>query len=187
MSASDRVHWDMIYRERGDIRFPDPDPLLYLAAPPLRAGETASALDLASGLGQNGLWLAAQNYRVDLIDVSRVALSQARTEATRRSLHLVNFFQLDLESARLEHEAYDLVCVFRFLNRSLLQQLRAAIKPGGRIVYQTFNVRFLEQKPDMNPQYLLRLGELAGVFGDWHILRSSEPTHVSQLIAIKPE
>lgn len=187
MSASDRVHWDTIYRTRGESPFPDPDPLLYQAVPPLRAGETAHALDLACGLGQNGLWLAEQGYTVDLIDVSRVALTHARTEATRRNLRSVNFFQLDLDNAQLQTAAYDLICVIRFLDRSLLPQIRAAMKPGGRILYQTFNVRFLREKPDMHPAYLLEIGELAGFFGDWRILRNSEPESVSQLVAIKPE
>jgi SAM-dependent methyltransferase len=187
MSASDRVHWDTIYRTRGETGFPDPDPLLYQTVPPLRPGESAHALDLASGLGQNGLWLAAQGYTVDLIDISRVALTQARDEATRRHLRTVNFFQLDLDSAQLQTSAYDLICVIRFLERSLLPQIRAAMRPGGRIIYQTFNIRFLSVKPDMNPAYLLEIGELAGFFGDWRILRNSEPDHVSQLVAVKPE
>ncbi len=186
MSASDRVHWDTIYRTRGGNPFPDPDPLLYLAAPPLREGDSAHALDLASGLGQNGLWLAAQGYSVDLIDISRVGLTQARAEATRRNLRSVNFFQQDLETDQLQAASYDLICVIRYLDRSLLPQIRAAVKPGGRIVYQTFNINFLRQKPDMNPLYLLELGELAGFFGDWKIIRNSEPEHISQLIAVKP-
>jgi SAM-dependent methyltransferase len=187
MTASDRVHWDTIYRTRGETDFPDPDPLLYQAAPPLRMGETAHALDLASGLGQNGLWLAAQGYTVDLIDISRVALTQARAEAAHRNLRTVNFFQLDLDNSQLQPATYDLICVIRFLDRSLLPQIRAAIKPGGRIIYQTFNIRFQRERPDMNPAYLLEIGELAGFFGDWRILRNSEPDSISQLVAVKPE
>ena len=182
MTARDRVHWDAVYRDRADDPYPDPDPLLYQSAPPLRRAGSATALDLAAGVGQNGLWLAGQGYVVDLVEISRVALTRAQTEAAQRGLRSVNFFQLDLDGGGLETEAYDLVCVFRYLNRALMPRIRAAVKPGGRVVYQTFNVR----KPDMNPEYLLGLGELAGFFGDWHVLRSSEPADVSQLVAIKP-
>ncbi len=186
MAATDRIRWDEAYQRRANDAYPSPDPLLYPFTPPLRGGQTAYALDLACGLGQNGLWLAAQGYVVDLVDVSRVALTQARAEAARRDLRDVNYFQHDLDDAGLEPDAYDLIAVFRFLNRSLIPPLRAALKPGGRIVYQTFNTRYLSEKPEMNPNYLLRPGELTGYFGDWRILRASEPAHISQLVAIKP-
>ena len=68
-----------------------------------------------------------------------------------------------------------------------MPQIRAAVKPGGRIIYQTFNTRYLAISPDMDPDYLLGVGELAGFFGDWKILRISEPEHISQLVAIKPK
>ena len=187
MTAQDRVHWDSTYRERGENDYPDPDPLLFQFTPPLRDGESASALDLACGLGQNGLWLAAQNYVVSLVDVSRVALTRAQTEAAQRNLRSINFFQLDLDNAELEADSYDLVCIFRFLNRELMAQIRAVVKPGGRILYQTFNTRYLTIRPNMDPDYLFGIGELAGYFGDWKILHLSEPEHISQLVAIKPQ
>jgi tellurite methyltransferase len=186
MSAHDRLHWDSVYRQRPESAYPDPNPLLFAYAPPLRIEGSACALDLASGLGQNGLWLAEQGYVVDLVDISRIALTRAQTEAARRQLRSVNFFQLDLEDAELEQDSYHLLCVFRYLNRALMPRLRAAVKPGGRVIYQTFNTRYLDIKPDMNPDYLLSVGELAGYFGDWKILRSSELEHISELVAIRP-
>lgn len=191
MAASDRLRWDDIYQQRvGDEghpeTYPTPDPLLFAFAPPLREAGSAYALDLACGLGQNGLWLAAQGYVVDLVDVSRVALTAARDEAARRDLRSVNFFLHDLDAPDLEPESYDLIVVFRYLNRHLFPTIRAALRPGGRVLYQTYNTRYLNIKPDANPEYLLRPGELTGYFGDWRILRANEPEHVSQIVAIKP-
>ena len=187
MTTGDRLRWDTIYRDKADEHYPDPDPLLYRFTPPLREAGSACALDLACGLGQNGLWLAAQGYVVDLVDVSRVALTRAQAEAARRELRSVNFLQLDLDAAAFDAGSYDLICVIRFLSRDLIAQIRAAMRPGGRILYQTFNTRYQAIKPDINPTYLLGVGELAGFFGDWKILYQSEPDHVSQLVAIKPE
>ncbi|MFN8452291.1 MAG: class I SAM-dependent methyltransferase [Anaerolineae bacterium] len=131
----DRIRWDSIYRERIDNRdFPNPDPLLFQFTLPLRDGETATALDIAAGFGQNGLWLAAQGYTVDLIDVSRVALLHAKAEAAERGLTNANFIQHDLDSASFEPESYDVVCVFRFLSRDLMPQICAAVRPGGRVI-----------------------------------------------------
>ena len=187
MATKDRIRWDSIYRERIDNRdFPDPDPLLFQFTPPLRDGETATALDIAAGFGQNGLWLAAQGYTVDLIDVSRVALLHAKAEAAERGLSNANFIQNDLDSAKFEPESYDVVCVFRFLSRDLMPQIRAAVRPGGRVIYKTFNTRYLETKPETNPNFLLGIGELAGFFGDWRILHSAEIDQMSRIVAIKP-
>lgn len=187
MAVRDRVRWDATYRERAERAYPKPDALLFPFVPPLRVPASATALDLAAGQGQNGLWLAEQDYVVDLLDVSRVALGRAQAEAARRQLHTVNFFAVDLDNAWLEPAKYDLICVFRFLSRPLIAPIRAATKPGGRVIYQTFNARYLESRPELNAKFLLALGELAGFFGDWQILHNSEQTHVSQIVAIKPE
>ncbi|MCC6802321.1 MAG: class I SAM-dependent methyltransferase [Anaerolineae bacterium] len=188
MTAHDRVRWDAAYRDRiAEGGYPDPDPLLFQFTPPLRAGTTATALDVAAGLGQNGLWLAEQGYTVDLIDVSRVALLHAQAEATRRNLRSANFLQRDLDGAAFEPNAYDLVCVFRFLQRDLIAPIRAAVRPGGRVIYQTYNTRYQALRPTMHPDYLLGIGELSGYFGDWKLLYNSEPQHISQIVAVKPE
>jgi tellurite methyltransferase len=188
MSAKDRVRWEAIYRETAHFPYPDPDPILFQFTPPIQGmGRTFRALDLACGLGQNGLWLAAQGYVVDLMDISRVALTRAQEQAVMRGLRTVNFLQTDLEELTLEPNSFDLVCVIRFLRRELFPTLRAAVKPGGRIIYESFNARCLNLVPDAPRDFLLGQGELVGYFGDWRVLRSSEVEHVSQLVAIKPE
>lgn len=191
MSARDRVRWDAIYRETINFPYPDPDPILFQYTPPVPPLEYEPlagrrALDLACGLGQNGLWLAAQGYVVDLMDISRVALTRAQEQAAMRGLRTVNFLQADFDELALEPNTYDLVCVIRFLHREMFPMLRAAIKPGGRIIYESFNAHCAQLAPDAPRDFLLGAGELAGYFGDWKIIRNSEADHVSHLVAIKP-
>src|SRR5690606_21845859 len=62
MAEGDRSRWDGIYRQRNHLPYPDPDPLLFEYTPPLTTSYEKRALDLAGGLGQNGLWLAQQGY-----------------------------------------------------------------------------------------------------------------------------
>jgi SAM-dependent methyltransferase len=137
-------------------------------------------------MGQNGLWLASQAYIVDIIDISRMALVRGRGELVKRDLRNVNFLLQDLDVTELEPAYYDLVCVFRYLKRDQFSQIRACIRPGGRIIYETFNVNYLHVVPAFNPDYLLDLGELASYFADWKVLHSSDSSHISRLAAIKP-
>jgi len=185
MSARDRVRWDDIYREREGQPFPAPDPLLFQYTPIPEPGQDWRALDLAGGFGQNGLWLAAQGYVVDVMDISRVALLRGKAEMTRRNLRSLNFLQVDLDSATLETNHYDLICVFRYLKRDLFPQLREAVRPGGRVIYETFNLRYLNLVPQFNREFLLAPGELAGYFSGWNFLYNTEEQHISRLVAVK--
>ncbi len=187
MSAEDRLRWDTIYRQRGQLPYPDPDPLLFEYTPPLTELNERRALDLAGGVGQNGLWLAEQGYTVDVVDISRMALLRGRSEMMARSLRNINFLQIDLEDHELKLSRYDLVSVFRYLNRDFFTQIRGCVRPGGRIIYETFNRLHLETAPQFSPEYLLEPGELAGYFADWKILHHADVGSHSRLVAIKPE
>lgn len=187
MSAQDRVRWDNIYTERGDKPYPSPDPLLFDYTPPLAADETRTALDLAGGLGQNGLWLAAQGYTTDIMDISRVALTRARGEMAMRNLRNVNLLQIDVDNIDLGAARYDLLCVFRYLRRDLFPRIRAAIKPGGRVIYETFNFNYLMLVPGFNVDFLLQGDELGDAFAGWQILLNEQSEHVTQFVAVKPD
>lgn len=185
MSAPDRVRWDDIYRQRQQRPYPPPDPLLLNYVPPVQGARVARALDLAGGQGQNGLWLAEQGYTVDILDISRVALSRARDEMAARGLRSVNLLQMDVDAVQLNAAYYDLVCVFRFLKRDFIPHLRESVKVGGRVVYQTFNRYHLETVPGFNPDYLLQPGELAAMFAGWRVVYHDESGPSSQIVAIR--
>jgi SAM-dependent methyltransferase len=187
MSAQDRVRWDAIYREHRNWPFPPPDPLLLSFTPHPPDDRECRALDLACGLGQNGLWLAGQGYIVDMMDISRAALSRAREEMAIRNLRSVNLLQVDIDELDIEEETYYFVCVFRYLKRDLFRKITAAVQPGGRIIYETFNTNYLQLVPEFNRAFLLDVGELVGYFDGWQILHHSDEGHISQVVALKPE
>jgi 2-polyprenyl-3-methyl-5-hydroxy-6-metoxy-1,4-benzoquinol methylase len=184
MSVTDQKRWDAIYQQRNQTPFPDPDPFLLECTPPATGEQRV--LDLAGGIGQNGLWLATQGYTVDVLDISRMALVRGRAEMTSRGLRDINFMHDDLDEVTLKLNKYAIVCVFRYLKRELFPQIRTSIQPGGRIVYETFNTNYLKLVPDFNTDFLLESGELATYFADWRILHNSEFNHISRLAAIKP-
>jgi tellurite methyltransferase len=189
MTAEDRVRWDRIYRADEQRPYPAPDPLLFESVP-LPSSESARALDFAGGVGQNGLWLAERGYAVDIVDVSRVALNRARSEMASRNLRRVNLLPLDVDTLvvdpSLPHEGYDIVVVFRYLKREMFPVLAAAVKPGGRLVYETFNRRYLEIVPAFNVDFLLGDGELPAAFPGWQVLHHAEDDHRTQFVAVKP-
>lgn len=198
MSTKDRVRWDEVFSKRIKDPYPAPAPLLLQFSPAVEDEDRPRALDLAAGLGQNGLWLAEQGYNVDIMDISRVALRRARDEMAQRNIRTANLLQVDLDELLLKeddcpaaHEvcenSYDLVCVFRYLKRSLFPLLKAAIKPNGRIIYETFNLNYLSEVPQFNRDFLLEHHELADVFSDWRIIHHEEEGSSTQLVAVKPE
>jgi tellurite methyltransferase len=187
MSTEDRVRWDNNYKKMSSNPFPGTDPLLKDFTPDVTDIANPRALDLAGGFGQNGLWLAEQGYAADIMDISRVALQRARAEMAMRNLRNVNLLQIDADTLELKPESYDLICVFRYLKRDIFPMLKEATKPGGRVIYETFNLRYLALVPQFNRDFLLEDGELEGYFSDWQIVYMEEAdNHISQLVAVKP-
>ncbi len=187
MSVAERVHWDHYYqRQKGGRNYPSPDPLLFEYVPPLTAETEARAVDIACGYAQNALWLATQGYTTDALDISRVALTVAQARVARAGIRGVNLLPVDLDTHQLPKAAYDVAIVARFIKRGLMPDIRACVRPGGRVIYYGYNTRHLNQDPDYDTEQLFRPGELLGYFADWRVLHHSNTDGVSQLIAVKP-
>lgn len=185
MAVRDRARWDQYFRKTSHQPYPEPDSLLLTFTPP--PNDDTTALDLAAGLGQNGLWLADQGYAVDIIDISRVALNRARSEMTMRNLRNVNLLQSDIDTYYAEYDRYDVVCMFRYMKRSLFKAVKRTLKPGGRFIFESFNERYLEKVPQFNAEFLLALDELPTFFTDWHIIHFEESGYITQLVVVKPD
>jgi hypothetical protein len=78
------------------------------------------------------------------------------------------------------------------LQRSLIQQIKKGLKPGGMIVYQNYTMDQMKnaQGQSVRRDYLLEKGELKKLFSDFDILVYSETNDgreaVASLIAKKP-
>lgn len=185
MAADDRARWDARYTSGPrHLRAHDPNPLLIRFAPPAYSG--IRALELACGLGRDALWLAGQGYTVDALDVSLVALRRARAAMLERGIEGVNFILADLDHYPLPPRRYDLVYVYRFLDRRLFPEIRSRVRPGGLAIYETLNVRRHLRYPAARPEHMLELGELPGHFPGWRILAASDAGTTSYIVARKP-
>lgn len=168
---SDIDRWNKKYsnhRYSGDIA---PDSILIANSSHL-TGE-GNSLDLACGVCNNALYLASIGYRSFAVDGSETALRLGRKKARANHLNLLGFVA-DLDSYPLPEEHFDVVVVMRYLNRNLIEPIKRALTPGGVLLLQTFNMRFLEKTPAFPKSYVLHGGELLDWFEDWNCIDTND-------------
>lgn len=136
---------------------------------------TGDALDVASGSGRHAFWLAARGLTTLAVDSSATAIAGIRETAARLHLPLrADIVDLEADDATLPAAAYDLIVVVHYLHRPLFPELRAALKPGGILVYETFTrAQALLGKPT-NPAFLLEPGELRALVAPLEVLAERE-------------
>jgi tellurite methyltransferase len=127
------------------------------------------ALDIATGKGRNALFLAARGFQVTGIDISPVGLAQGRLQAEELSLSIA-WQEADLENLLLARAEYDLVVNFNYLQRSLIPQIKGALKPGGYVIFETYLIDQQAIGHPQNPRYLLAHNELLHHFRELRIL-----------------
>ena len=127
------------------------------------------ALDLAAGKGQNAIFLAERGFEVLGIDISLIALEEARKSAEEKSLN-VNWQQADLDVIELPPLRYNVVLNFNYLQRTLLPQIKRTLKPGGWVVFETYLIDQQTIGQPKNSDYLLLHNELLDFFRDFRVL-----------------
>lgn len=169
----------------------------------------AQVLDLACGEGRNGLHLVENDINVVFADINGESLKQVEQAVNRLQLNkqkLAQYWQVDFEQDHfdqgndkpLKAETFAAIMVFRYLHRPLMTQIKAAVKPGGIIIYETFTKQQAKLGRPKNPNFLLKPNELLEIFADWQILHSFEgevlvsqqsdvKQAIAQIVAIKPE
>lgn len=165
MSAADRERWNEKYRGRGcdtlDAGLPPEwvrDALEKL--PPGRA------LDVACGRGELAIWLARRGWQVVGIDISDVGLMQAQMRAAEAGVS-VEWRQADLDECALETATYDLITLFRYLDRAHLPpRLMQALRPGGHLIAETFSRTLMDgaDARPCRPEFVLEIGEFPIIF-----------------------
>ena len=121
-------------------------------------------LDVACGSGRHVRWLAAQGYAVTGIDRDAAVVEPLRDVA--------EIVVADLEGAPwpLPGRRFDGIVVTNYLWRPLFPALRAALAPGGILIYETFaDGQQLVGKPS-RPDFLLQNGELLRVFAGLRVV-----------------
>lgn len=127
-----------------------------------------AVLDLAAGAGRHTRLMLAAGHKVTAVDRDISHLGPLAAESG------VDVIQADLEipggAWPLGDRRFAGIVVTNYLHRPLFGHLRAALAPGGALIYETFGVgneRF--GKPD-NPDFLLKPGELLELARGLHIV-----------------
>ncbi|MCK4178003.1 class I SAM-dependent methyltransferase [Aciditerrimonas ferrireducens] len=139
----------------------EPDPLLVEAVADLPPGR---ALDLGSGPGRNGLWLAQQGWQVTLLDASRVALEQA----TARAAELRVTVEVRYEDAFAFADppgSFELVVVANLHPGperlpAVLDRAATALVPGGHLFVVGHDLAMLGRTGPPDPERLLTVERL---------------------------
>lgn len=126
-----------------------------------------AVLDLAAGGGRHGRYLLGLGFSVVLVDRDIAPLADLAGEPR------AEIIEADLETGTsvfalggpLAGRTFTGIVVVNYLHRALMEDIVAALAPGGVLIYETFasgNERF--QRP-RNPDHLLRCGELLDLLG----------------------
>ncbi len=166
-SPKDKDRWNEKYATDRYIFGKEPIPFLKQHVDLLPKGKV---LDIAMGEGRNGVFLATQGFQVTGIDISQAGLQKARTLAAAHNVS-IETRMVDLEGMTLEQNVYDVIVMSYYMQRGLFPQIKAALKPGGMAVVETYNVGHLKYRPTFTRQYLLDTNELLHHFKDCTIIR----------------
>jgi hypothetical protein len=163
VSHRDADRWNERYQREPYRTSIDVRPLLVQNAALLP--QQGLAFDAAMGLAGNTSFLLERGLRVIGVDVSEIAVRQAKVR-----LPALFAAVADLNRFYLPPATFDVILNFYYLQRELWPIYKFALRPGGLIFIETLTLDMLQIHPEIGPEYLLQPGELHASFSDMQIL-----------------
>ena len=146
-------------------------------------------LDIAMGEGRNGVYLATQGFEVLGLDISEKGLAKAHNLAKKNNV-TIETKVVDLESFTLKPNSYDVILCTYYMQKDLFKQFKSALKPGGMIVVETYNVDYLKYA-QFSRKWALDTNEMLNIFKGLRVIRYQDyddgKEAYSSIIAQKPE
>lgn len=168
MSAEDRERWDRRYAEGTYVPREEPSAFLVRWLPHVPRGR---ALDLATGTGRNARHLAAAGFSVTAVDVSPVAIAQAR-ERTDPALD-ITWRVADLDTLDLGGP-WDLVTVVRYRDERLWPRVATSLAPDGWVLVEHHLRTELDVGGPDDERFRVAPGELLEAFGTLRVVAYEE-------------
>ena len=171
MTSPDADRWNARYA--GAVRPTAITPHELLTSPFGQVSAGKAVLDVASGWGDSGLYLAQQGATATFVDVSSVVLEAVEERAQELGFE-VSTMAIDLSSAAVPSGPWDVITCVHYLDRELLPRLVAALGPGGRLLCAIATVTNLERHERPTARFLLENGELASLVPEAEVIHFSE-------------
>lgn len=172
MSVTDRHRWDQRYAERALVPADATTvPSIFTVCEDLLPS-AGHALEIACGRGQDALWLAARGMQVHAVDISSVAIGQARaTLAQSTYAERVRFEVCDLDQGLPAGPPCALLLCRNFRDARLDQSMLRRLAPGGILAVAT-----LSDVGAARPggPFRARAGELRRAFAALELLAEGE-------------
>ncbi len=168
---SDAKKWDERYSTRNAPQQVQPPEVVstYLG----ELARHSRTLDVASGWGDAGLFLAQRGALATFADISSVALTAVTTRARTLGVEAATI-TIDLATHPVPEGPWDAITCVHYLDRELLPRLGNALSPGGRLVCAIATIANLERHDRPSARFLLETGELLTLVPELTVEHSSE-------------
>jgi len=190
IDKADQDYWNGKYAGPASEFSHQPSRLLVDA---VRGRSTGAAIDLGMGEGRNAVWLAQQGWRVTGVDLSDVAIAQAKKRAAEARVRIDAVVD-DLDHYDFGRARWDLITVFYMhawyqgTRPHVIERIRDALKPGGLLVMEGFAGE---------REFMFHANELLRDFGDLRAIRYEDTndeadwapgrhSHIIRFVAEKP-
>jgi 2-polyprenyl-3-methyl-5-hydroxy-6-metoxy-1,4-benzoquinol methylase len=179
VTEQDRHRWDERYASQGPV------PVGAVEAPAVFAAHaevfpiTGQALDLACGQGLGAVWLARRGLEVLGLDISPVAISQARDLARRSGIDdRCRFDVVDLDEGLPAGSPVDVILCHKFRDSRLDHAIVERLAPGGLLAIAVLS------EVDAGPgPFRPAPGELRAAFAELDVVAAGEGQGHAWLLA----
>ena len=156
--APDRSKWEELYATGAR---PDRPPSSWIASTVMALPNEGLIADVAGGTGRHAIPIARAGCHVVLVDFVAQAVASARIVEPSLTGVVADAAKLPFKQG-----SFGSVVVANFLDRTIFPDLRALLKPGGYLVYETYTMAHLDlvqrglARGPQTTDFLLRPGEL---------------------------
>jgi SAM-dependent methyltransferase len=179
VTLQDRLRWDERYASKGPPPVGAIEPPGILAPHADALPTTGHALDLACGQGLGAVWLAHRGLDVWALDISPVAISQARDLAGRSGVGAhCRFDVVDLDHGLPVGLPADVILCHKFRDRRLDQTIVERLAPGGLLA-----IAVLSEVDAAPGPFRARPGGLAAAFSELDLVAAGEGQGHAWLLA----
>ena len=171
--------WEKEYSSKSLKDTPLPSCLLENHINLLTGGQ---ALDIASGTGQNAVFLSSHGYEVIAVDKSSTASTLANQYSLNKGSKIKTVTE-DILAFEIKENSFDLIADFYFLEREIIPKIKKGLKKNGLVFFETYTTEQQDIDGPHNPDFLLSTNELIGFFTDYFIIYYHERVEGKKAIA----